>query len=97
MSERFLNAPELDMGVNDFQMIPFGVGKRRCAGALQATTVVCSFIASFVQRFQFSLPPHDQSFLEDTAYLTTQKLHPLEVIAKPRKWQPSPNPNWATS
>ncbi|CAM6094280.1 unnamed protein product [Calypogeia fissa] len=82
--DRFLNAPELDMGVNDFQLIPFGLGKRRCAGALQATTIVCSFIASFVQRFHCSLPRDDASFLEDTAYLTTQKLHPLEVIARPR-------------
>jgi cytochrome P450 family 2 subfamily J len=38
------------------KLVPFGIGKRSCPGKTLADTEVFLFLASFVQRFQFSFP-----------------------------------------
>ena len=40
----------------DEKLIPFGIGKRSCPGKALADTEVFLFLATFIQRFQFSFP-----------------------------------------
>eukprot|EP00250_Pteridium_aquilinum_P015768 c22752_g1_i2 orf=280-1899(-) len=83
--ERVLRDENLDMGFKDHRILPFGAGKRMCAGITQVMYIVPMIIAYFVQHFKWSLPPEDKSkSVADTVFLTTHKLYPLEAIAMPR-------------
>ncbi|KAL4332471.1 hypothetical protein GQ457_07G025850 [Hibiscus cannabinus] len=62
----------------------FGAGKRACAGSLQAMLLACAAIGRFVQEFEWSLKDGEEEKV-DTVGLTSQKLHPLLAILKPRK------------
>ncbi|KAL6182209.1 hypothetical protein ACLB2K_043632 [Fragaria x ananassa] len=83
--ERFLNSP-MEYKGNDFQFIPFGVGRRGCPGthfAISATEIV---LASLVHKFDWALPngakPIDIDMTESTG-ATTHRKHPLKAIASP--------------
>ena len=48
---------ELDMYMRgNFEMIPFGTGRRECPGASLAITVVQTTLARFLQSFDWFLP-----------------------------------------
>ncbi|XP_024527089.1 ent-kaurene oxidase 2 [Selaginella moellendorffii] len=86
---RFLGVEggSFDMGLTDMRLMPFGGGKRICAGMAQVFYVVPMIIATLVQHFEWTLPQGDmdkRNVVEDTVYLTTQKLEPLQACAKPR-------------
>ncbi|KAL6174718.1 hypothetical protein ACLB2K_051364 [Fragaria x ananassa] len=83
--ERFLNSP-MEYKGNDFQFIPFGVGRRGCPGthfAISATEIV---LASLVHEFDWAPPsgaePIDIDMTESTG-ATTHRKHPLKAIASP--------------
>ncbi|KAL6964860.1 imidazoleacetate 4-monooxygenase [Sarracenia purpurea var. burkii] len=61
----------------------FGGGKRVCAGSLQAMLISCTTIGRFVQEFEWRLNDGEEEKV-DTVALTTQKLHPMQAIIKPR-------------
>ncbi|KAL6964862.1 imidazoleacetate 4-monooxygenase [Sarracenia purpurea var. burkii] len=61
----------------------FGGGKRVCAGSLQAMLISCTAIGRFVQEFEWRLNDGEEEKV-DTVGLTTQKLHPMQAIIKPR-------------
>ena len=61
----------------------FGGGKRVCAGALQASLIAFTAIGRFVQEFEWRLIEGEEEDV-DTMALTSQKLHPLQAIIKPR-------------
>nr|XP_043607224.1 ent-kaurene oxidase-like [Erigeron canadensis] len=79
--ERFMRENE----TNDFQKtMAFGGGKRVCAGSLQAMLNSCIGIGRMVQEFEWKLREKAEEDI-NTLGLTTQKLHPLRAIIKPRK------------
>jgi cytochrome P450 len=43
----------------DERLVPFGLGKRMCIGSTLAQNELYLFLASFLQRFQFSNPTPD--------------------------------------
>jgi ent-kaurene oxidase len=92
--ERVLNNESLDMGIKNLSIMPFGAGKRLCAGITQAMFLITMNVASFVQHFKWELAPKEtESFnskMEDVVYLTTHKLHPLQCIITPRVSQRLP-------
>ncbi|GLT84010.1 hypothetical protein SLE2022_022670 [Rubroshorea leprosula] len=53
--ERFLNS-SIDFKGHDFQLIPFGSGRRGCPGILFATTISELFLANIVGKFDWTLP-----------------------------------------
>ena len=79
--ERFLDGKfeTADM----YKTISFGAGRRVCSGSLQATTISCVAMASFVQEFAWRLKEGDEDKV-DTIQLTSYKLHPLYVYLSPR-------------
>jgi ent-kaurene oxidase len=86
--DRLLNDKSIDLGLKDFRIMPFGAGKRMCAGITQAMLLIHMHLASLVLHFNWRLPPAanptEEKMAEDTSYLTTHKLHPLQAIAEPR-------------
>ncbi|GMY15529.1 flavonoid 3'-monooxygenase [Fagus crenata] len=88
--ERFLPGGEkahADIRGNDFEVIPFGAGRRICAGMSLGLRMVQILTATLVHAFNWDLP--DGLMLEklnmDEAYgLTLQRAVPLMVHPKPR-------------
>ena len=86
--ERFLNA-NVDFIGNDFELLPFGAGRRICPGLALASKQVLLFVASLVHSFDWSLPhgmsPNDLDMAEkyDVAILKKELL--LLIPNKTRK------------
>lgn len=77
----------VDVRGNDFELIPFGSGRRICAGMSLGLRMVQLLTASLIHAFDWKLP-HGQSVEKlnmDEAYgLTLQRASPLLVHPKPR-------------
>lgn len=77
----------VDVKGNDFEVIPFGAGRRICAGMSYGLRMVQLLIASLIHGFDWELP-NGQSFEKlnmDEAYgLTLQRASPLLVHPRPR-------------
>ncbi|OMO74590.1 Cytochrome P450 [Corchorus capsularis] len=86
--ERFIINSELDFKGNNFEYLPFGGGRRVCAGIPTATRQVELALASLLLNFEWSLPnnllPHELDMGESFS-LTMMKEQPLELIPKQRK------------
>ncbi|XP_028781795.1 cytochrome P450 71A3-like [Neltuma alba] len=84
--ERFLNS-SIDYKGLDFQLIPFGAGRRGCPGTQLAMALNELVIANVVFHFDWSLPNGEQGKdldMSETAGLTVHKRVPLQVVALPR-------------
>uniref|UniRef100_A0A7C9AEB2 Costunolide synthase n=1 Tax=Opuntia streptacantha TaxID=393608 RepID=A0A7C9AEB2_OPUST len=84
--ERFLNC-EIDYRGQDFELIPFGVGRRSCPGLNFAILVVELALSNLLYRFDWSLPhgmTEDDIDMEEAIGLTTHKKTPLLLLASPR-------------
>ncbi|KAG5523007.1 hypothetical protein RHGRI_034975 [Rhododendron griersonianum] len=54
--ERFLNGRSIDFRGHDFELIPFGAGRRGCPGIQFAAVVDELAVANLVHKFDFALP-----------------------------------------
>ncbi|KAF5191461.1 Ent-kaurene oxidase protein [Thalictrum thalictroides] len=84
LPERFLSSKYDPMDMH--KTMAFGGGKRVCAGSLQAMTISCMAIATFIQEFEWSLKEGQKEDV-DTVGLTTHRLHPLQAFLTPRVMQ----------
>ncbi|XVF54579.1 hypothetical protein PTKIN_Ptkin05aG0192500 [Pterospermum kingtungense] len=85
LPERFLNN-SIDYKGHDFELIPFGSGRRICPGILFGMKLNELFLAKLVHKFDWSLPGGAK--LEDldtneTSGITTHRKYPLIAIASP--------------
>ncbi|KAL9228385.1 hypothetical protein vseg_003974 [Gypsophila vaccaria] len=84
--ERFANSL-IDYKGHDFELIPFGVGRRGCPGMNFAILLIEITLANFLYRFDWSLPEgmtkEDVDMSEATGF-TVRKKEPLLLVAKPR-------------
>lgn len=79
--ERFLNSAAMDFNkANDFELLPFGAGRRICPGLSMAARQVPSVLASLIHCSDWSLPQakddhHQQQQLDmnDKFGVTLQK------------------------
>ncbi|TYG63283.1 hypothetical protein ES288_D06G017100v1 [Gossypium darwinii] len=79
--ERFLDEKYDPLDLQ--KTMAFGAGKRACAGSLQAMLLACGAIGRLVQEFEWQLKDGEEEKV-DTVGLTSQKLHPLLAVLKPR-------------
>ncbi|KAL5080130.1 hypothetical protein RYX36_008551 [Vicia faba] len=82
--ERFLTShKDVDVRGQNFQLLPFGSGRRMCAGMSLGLNMVHYILASFLHSFEI-LNPSPES-IDDTEVLefVTTKATPLEVLVKP--------------
>ncbi|XP_015896293.3 (S)-N-methylcoclaurine 3'-hydroxylase isozyme 1 [Ziziphus jujuba] len=82
--ERFLNS-SLDFKGNDFQLIPFGSGRRICPGLPMAALHVPLIVASLIHFFDWSLPlgkdPRDLDMTEKSGLDMVKKV-PLLLVPR---------------
>ncbi|CAA0840915.1 Cytochrome P450 76C2 [Striga hermonthica] len=83
--ERFLES-ELDMRGRDFELIPFGAGRRICPGLPLAVRMVPVMLGSLLNSFDWKLPggagPGDLDMAEKFG-ITLQKAQPLRAVPIP--------------
>ncbi|KAJ8536530.1 hypothetical protein K7X08_034931 [Anisodus acutangulus] len=83
--ERFLNS-DIDFKGLNFELIPFGAGRRGCPGSVFAIVVNELALANLVNKFNFALPqgikPEDLDMTEGSG-LTVRRKSPLLAVATP--------------
>lgn len=85
--ERFMPGGEgakVDPGGNDFELIPFGAGRRICAGARMGVVLVQYMLGSLVHAFDWELPPGTDMDMSETFGIALQKTVPVVAVVKPR-------------
>ncbi|OVA15439.1 Cytochrome P450 [Macleaya cordata] len=83
--ERFLTTHvDVDVKGQNFELIPFGSGRRSCPGTSLALQVVSLTLARFIHGFEFSTPWNAPTDMTESAGLTNVKATPLEVLVTPR-------------
>lgn len=84
--ERFLGS-DLDFRGNNFEYLPFGSGRRICAGMPSALRQIPLLLASLIHHFDWSLPSNllpYQLDMKEKFSVTLRKEQPLELIPKRR-------------
>ncbi|BFG32445.1 hypothetical protein CerSpe_187190 [Prunus speciosa] len=83
--ERFLNSG-IDYKGNDFQLIPFGAGRRVCPGLQFAMAVNEIALANIVHKFDWALPGEasgEDLDMTESIGLTPHRKYPLKAVAFP--------------
>ncbi|KAK6162409.1 hypothetical protein DH2020_002250 [Rehmannia glutinosa] len=96
LPERFLdhNYDKIDFRGNDFELIPFGAGRRICPGLPLAYRMVHLMLATLVGNFGWELEENvkpQELDMNEMFGLTLQKAIPLKAV--PTKLCPKRNPN----
>ncbi|CAJ1936426.1 unnamed protein product [Sphenostylis stenocarpa] len=81
--ERFLSS-SIDFKGHDFELIPFGAGRRGCPGVTFATAIVEMVIANLVHQFDWSLPggaSGEDLDMSETTGLAVHRKSPLLAVA----------------
>ncbi|XP_010676209.2 flavonoid 3'-monooxygenase CYP75B137 [Beta vulgaris subsp. vulgaris] len=83
--ERFLlDANQFDFNGNNFNYIPFGSGRRICAGIGLAERMVLFIMASLLHSFNWKLPEGEELNLEEKFGIVLSKRTPLVLIPECR-------------
>lgn len=83
--ERFLNeSAKLDFSGNNLNYLPFGSGRRICAGFPLAERMLIYLLASLLHSFDWKLPEGEKLGMEETFGIALRKTVPLLVIPSPR-------------
>ncbi|KAK9189660.1 hypothetical protein WN943_018259 [Citrus x changshan-huyou] len=83
--ERFLTRhKDIDVGGQDFELIPFGSGRRMCPAVSFGLQVMQLMLASLVHGFDFTTPSDEPVDMGEAMGLTIAKATPLEVLVRPR-------------
>ncbi|KAL2330863.1 hypothetical protein Fmac_018444 [Flemingia macrophylla] len=83
--ERFLNS-SIDVKGNNFELLPFGAGRRGCPGTMFAMVVLELALANLVHQFDWALPDGDNTIdMSETTGLIMRKKTPLTAVATPNK------------
>ncbi|XP_062094827.1 flavonoid 3',5'-hydroxylase 2-like [Humulus lupulus] len=85
--DRFLSGKnaKIDPRGNDFELIPFGAGRRICAGTRMGVVLVEYILGTLVHSFEWKLPADVVELNMDEAFgLALQKAVPLSAIVTPR-------------
>ncbi|KAI0494548.1 hypothetical protein KFK09_024686 [Dendrobium nobile] len=84
--ERFLGL-EIDVKGHDFELLPFGSGRRMCPGYTLGLRVIQSSLANILHGFSWRLPDGvkvEQLSMDEIFGLSTPKKVPLVAVAEPR-------------
>ncbi|OAY50855.1 cytochrome P450 CYP82D47 [Manihot esculenta] len=83
--ERFLTSHKhIDVRGQNFELIPFGSGRRACPGTSFGLQMVATVLASFLQAFEISNPTSAPIDMTGKFGMTNMKATPLEVLLSPR-------------
>nr|GLL44232.1 cytochrome P450 CYP82D47-like [Ipomoea trifida] len=83
--ERFLTThKDIDVWGNNFEIIPFGSGRRMCPGITLGLHIVHLTLASLIQSFDMKRPSIEPIDMTESPGLTSPKASPLHVLLIPR-------------
>ncbi|OVA15437.1 Cytochrome P450 [Macleaya cordata] len=84
--DRFLTGSHANMDVRgqNFELIPFGLGRRSCPGTNLALQVVRLTLARLIHGFEFKTPSNTPIDMTGSAGITNAKATPLDVLVTPR-------------
>ncbi|XP_020219820.1 xanthotoxin 5-hydroxylase CYP82C4 [Cajanus cajan] len=82
--ERFLTRDAIDIRGQNFELIPFGSGRRSCPGMSFALQVLHLTLARLLHAFDFGTPSDQPVDMTESPGLTIPKATPLEVLLTPR-------------
>ncbi|KAJ6670944.1 CYTOCHROME P450 71B11-RELATED [Salix viminalis] len=69
---------------NDFELIPFGAGRRICAGTRMGIVLVQYILGTLVHSFDWKLPKDVELNMDEVFGLALQKAVPLAAMVHPR-------------
>ncbi|KAJ3699919.1 hypothetical protein LUZ61_003624 [Rhynchospora tenuis] len=84
MPERFIGS-QVDYKGNNFQLIPFGAGRRICPGILFATATAELALANMVHHFDWELPSEmtrEEFDMSDSPGFSVHRKNELELVVK---------------
>jgi typhasterol/6-deoxotyphasterol 2alpha-hydroxylase len=84
--ERFLES-KIDLRGQDFQLLPFGSGRRMCPGLNLAVKVLALSLANLLHGFEWRLPDGETAeelSMEEAFQLKAPRKFPLKAVAEPR-------------
>ncbi|KAL8485727.1 hypothetical protein ACS0TY_027857 [Phlomoides rotata] len=83
--ERFLDGlKNVDIKGGDYELMPFGGGRRICPGANLGLSMMQLVLANLLQAFDFSTVNDQEVDMTGSAGVTNMKLTPLDVLVAPR-------------
>ncbi|KAL6885563.1 hypothetical protein ACP4OV_010342 [Aristida adscensionis] len=85
--ERFTASKAVDVRGQDFELLPFGSGRRMCPGYPLALKVMMLSIANLVHGFEWRLPDgmtEEELNMEEVFLLAMPRKLPLEVVLQPK-------------
>ncbi|WRX30810.1 Cytochrome P450 - like 10 [Theobroma cacao] len=83
--ERFLTTyKDFDVRGQNFELIPFGSGRRMCPGVSFALQVLELTLANLLQGFELGTPLDELVDMSEAIGMTNLKASPLEVLITPR-------------
>ncbi|KAI9111123.1 hypothetical protein K1719_017998 [Acacia pycnantha] len=85
---RFLDSPQ-DFRGNDFSYLPFGSGRRICAGISLAEKNLLYSLATLMHSFDWKVPQGEQLGIEEKFGTVLKKKTPLVAIPTPRLSNPA--------
>ncbi|RDX77546.1 Isoflavone 2'-hydroxylase, partial [Mucuna pruriens] len=68
-----------------YNMLPFGIGRRACPGAVLAKRVMAHALAALIQSFDWDTIGHKQIDMREGIGITLPKLEPLLALCHPRQ------------
>lgn len=86
LPERFIGKP-IDVKGHDFELLPFGSGRRMCPGYSLGLKVIQTSLANILHGFTWSLPGNMRTGdlnMEEIFGLSTPKKIPLVAVVEPR-------------
>ncbi|KAH9669835.1 Xanthotoxin 5-hydroxylase CYP82C4 [Citrus sinensis] len=85
LPERFLTThKDIDLRGQNFELIPFGSGRRICPGISFAFQVMPLILASLLHGFDLATPLDEPVDMEEAKSLTITRATPLKVLLTPR-------------
>ncbi|KEH19805.1 putative 3,9-dihydroxypterocarpan 6A-monooxygenase [Medicago truncatula] len=84
--ERFMSEEDnkFDARGQNFQLMPFGSGRRACPGATLALQVVPTNLAAMIQCFEWNVDGNGKVNMEEKSAVTLPRAHPLICVPVPR-------------
>ncbi|XP_004291926.1 PREDICTED: cytochrome P450 CYP82D47-like [Fragaria vesca subsp. vesca] len=83
--ERFLSClGDFDVRGQNFELMPFGSGRRICPGISLALQVIELTLAHLLHGYEITAPLDEPVDMSETVGLTNMKATPLQVLLKPR-------------
>jgi cytochrome P450 len=83
MPERFIGS-KLDVKGQDYELLPFGSGRRMCPGYSLGLKVIQVSLANLLHGFEWKLPDGVELSMEEIFGLSTPRKFPLEAVVEPK-------------